>query len=38
VPAGQQQQVLDLRQLPAGVYILRATTDGGTDTRRIVKQ
>ncbi|OON66753.1 hypothetical protein B0919_21490 [Hymenobacter sp. CRA2] len=38
VPAGQAQLLLDLRQQPTGVYILRAATDGGTDTRRIVRQ
>ncbi|OON68022.1 hypothetical protein B0919_15285 [Hymenobacter sp. CRA2] len=38
VAAGTTRQALDLRQLPAGVYVLRAVTEGGTDTRRIVRQ
>ncbi|MBO0356861.1 T9SS type A sorting domain-containing protein [Hymenobacter sp. BT186] len=37
VAAGQRQQPLDLRALPSGIYVLRATTEGGTDTRRIVR-
>ncbi|WBA41488.1 T9SS type A sorting domain-containing protein [Hymenobacter canadensis] len=35
---GVQTATLDLRQLPAGVYILRARTEGGLDMRRITKQ
>jgi hypothetical protein len=35
---GVQTATLDLRQLPAGVYILRARTEGGLDVRRITKQ
>ena len=38
VAAGQRQQLFDLTALPAGVYVLRAVTEGGTDTRRIVRQ
>ncbi|WP_426490350.1 T9SS type A sorting domain-containing protein [Hymenobacter sp. 102] len=38
VPAGRPEQVLDLSQLPSGVYMLRARTEGGTDVRRIVKE
>lgn len=38
VPAGQTRQTLDLSTLPAGVYMLRATTEGGIDMRRIVRQ
>ncbi|MBD2713818.1 T9SS type A sorting domain-containing protein [Microvirga sp. STR05] len=33
-----QTATLDLRQLPAGVYILRARTESGFDVRRITKQ
>ena len=36
--AGQLQQVLDLRALPAGLYLLRTTTVGGTDVRRFVRE
>ncbi|MBD2715965.1 T9SS type A sorting domain-containing protein [Microvirga sp. STR05] len=35
---GVQTATLDLRQLPAGIYILRARTEGGLDVRRITKQ
>ncbi|MBF9223117.1 beta strand repeat-containing protein [Hymenobacter ruricola] len=40
VPAttGTAAQALDLTQLAAGVYILRVKTEGGLDTRRVVKQ
>ncbi|MBX0292389.1 T9SS type A sorting domain-containing protein [Hymenobacter sp. HSC-4F20] len=38
VPAGRLDQPLDLSQLPSGVYLLRARTEGGLDVRRIVKQ
>ncbi|WP_170172681.1 beta strand repeat-containing protein [Hymenobacter rigui] len=38
VPAGRLEQPLDLTQLPSGVYMLRARTEGGTDVRRIVKE
>ncbi|UOQ74012.1 beta strand repeat-containing protein [Hymenobacter cellulosilyticus] len=38
VPAATQKQALDLTQLPAGIYILQAKTQGGLDTRRIVKE
>jgi trimeric autotransporter adhesin len=38
VPAGQTTQAVDLSALPRGVYVLRATTEGGTDTRRIVRE
>ncbi|GAB2964090.1 hypothetical protein GCM10027048_36770 [Hymenobacter coalescens] len=38
LPAGQAQQQLDLSTLPSGVYVLRAATKGGLDTRRIVRQ
>ncbi|UOQ54755.1 beta strand repeat-containing protein [Hymenobacter cellulosivorans] len=40
VPAatGTRQQAVDLSKLPAGVYILQAKTEGGLDTRRIVKE
>lgn len=36
--AGQKQQVLDLHALPTGLYLLRATTAGGTDVRRFVRE
>jgi hypothetical protein len=38
VPAGRLTQPLNLTQLPNGVYLLRARTDGGLDVRRIVKE
>ncbi|RTQ49594.1 T9SS type A sorting domain-containing protein [Hymenobacter gummosus] len=38
LPAGQTTQAVDLTALPAGVYTLRAVTEGGTDTRRIVRE
>ncbi|MCB2409817.1 beta strand repeat-containing protein [Hymenobacter lucidus] len=40
VPAsgGTSKQAVNLSQLPAGIYILRAATEGGIDTRRIVKE
>ncbi|MCA8832744.1 beta strand repeat-containing protein [Hymenobacter pini] len=38
VPAGRLEQPLNLSQLPSGVYVLRARTEGGTDVRRIVKE
>ncbi|WP_190242568.1 T9SS type A sorting domain-containing protein [Hymenobacter lapidiphilus] len=38
VPAGRLEQPLDLSQLPNGVYVLKARTEGGLDVRRIVKQ
>ncbi|AHJ96160.1 T9SS type A sorting domain-containing protein [Hymenobacter swuensis] len=38
VPAGRLDQPLDLTQLPSGVYMLRARTEGGLDVRRIVKE
>ncbi|OGX85720.1 hypothetical protein BEN47_14630 [Hymenobacter lapidarius] len=40
VPAasGTTKQVVDLTQLPAGIYVLRAKTEGGLDSRRVVKQ
>ncbi|MBD2721504.1 Ig-like domain-containing protein [Hymenobacter armeniacus] len=40
VPAstGTAMQALDLTQLASGVYILRVKTEGGLDTRRVVKQ
>ncbi len=38
VAAGQAQVNLDLSGAATGVYLLRATTDGGTAVRRIVRQ
>ncbi|MDO7846399.1 T9SS type A sorting domain-containing protein [Hymenobacter sp. M29] len=40
VPAsnGTTSQAVDLTQLAMGVYILRVKTEGGLDTRRVVKQ
>jgi hypothetical protein len=35
---GQKQQLLDLRSLPAGFYLLRVTTVDGTDVRRFVRE
>ena len=37
-PTGKTVQAVNLSALPAGIYILRAKTDGGLDTRRIVKE
>jgi len=36
--AASTTKALNLSQLPAGIYILRAKTEGGLDTRRIVKE
>ncbi|RYU80716.1 T9SS type A sorting domain-containing protein [Hymenobacter persicinus] len=36
--AGTTVKAVNLSQLPAGIYILRAKTEGGLDTRRIVKE
>jgi hypothetical protein len=36
--AGTTPHPVDLTRLPSGVYVLRAKTEGGLDTRRIVKQ
>jgi pectinesterase len=38
VPAGQRKVALDLTNQPAGVYLLRLSSEGGADTRRIVRQ
>ena len=40
VPAsgGTTTQAVNLTQLPSGIYILRAKTEGGLDTRRITKE
>ncbi|MBF9221562.1 T9SS type A sorting domain-containing protein [Hymenobacter ruricola] len=38
VAAGQTQAQLDLSGSASGVYLLRATTEGGTDLRRIVRE
>ncbi|MDQ2770981.1 MAG: T9SS type A sorting domain-containing protein [Bacteroidota bacterium] len=40
VPAstGTTTRVVDLSQLPTGIYILRAKTEGGLDTRRLVRE
>ena len=38
VPAGVRTQPLDLSSLAAGIYVLRASTEGGLDVRRIVKE
>ena len=38
VAAGQVQTQLDLSGAATGVYLLRATTEGGTDVRRIVRE
>jgi hypothetical protein len=38
VAAGQAQTQLDLSGVATGVYLLRATTDGGTDVLRIVRE
>uniref|UniRef100_UPI0037DCCF5E T9SS type A sorting domain-containing protein n=1 Tax=Hymenobacter sp. B81 TaxID=3344878 RepID=UPI0037DCCF5E len=35
---GLTQQPVDLSTLPTGVYVLRLSTEGGTDTRRIVRE
>ena len=36
--AGQRQATVDLTAQPAGVYLLRVSTDGGSDLRRIVRE
>ncbi|UOQ68437.1 T9SS type A sorting domain-containing protein [Hymenobacter volaticus] len=36
--AGIQRTTFNLSQLPAGVYLLRTRTEGGSDVRRILKQ
>jgi hypothetical protein len=36
--AGRTQQVLDLRALPTGLYLLRITTAVSTDVRRFVRE
>lgn len=38
VAAGQVQTQLDLSGTATGVYLLRATTEGGTEVRRIVRE
>ena len=38
VPAGVRTQPLNLTSLAAGIYLLRARTEGGLDVRRIVKE
>ena len=38
VQPGQTQQQIDLGSVARGVYLLRAVTEGGTDTRRIVRE
>lgn len=38
VPAGTHVQPLNLTNLAAGIYVLRAKTEGGLDVRRIVKE
>ncbi len=38
VAAGQPQAQLNLSGAATGVYLLRATTDGGTEVRRIVRE
>jgi pectinesterase len=40
VPAsnGRTAQSVNLTQLASGVYVLRVKTEGGLDTRRVVKQ
>ena len=38
VPAGTRAQALNLTNLAAGIYLLRARTEGGLDVRRIVKE
>lgn len=38
VPSGRLEHVLDLGPLPAGVYVLRASTQRGTVSRRIIRQ
>ncbi|GAA4371787.1 T9SS type A sorting domain-containing protein [Hymenobacter koreensis] len=35
---GFTQQAVDLSSLPRGMYVLRLVTEGGTDTRRIVRE
>ncbi|PJJ47705.1 T9SS type A sorting domain-containing protein, partial [Hymenobacter chitinivorans] len=36
--AGTRQVTLEFNHQPAGVYTLRAKTDGGLDVRRIIKE
>jgi hypothetical protein len=36
--ANTATQSVDLSQLASGIYILRAKTEGGLDTRRVVKR
>ncbi|WP_310391001.1 T9SS type A sorting domain-containing protein [Hymenobacter sp.] len=36
--AGTTTQAVNLASLPSGIYVLRAKTEGGLDTRRIVKE
>ncbi|TGE13854.1 beta strand repeat-containing protein [Hymenobacter elongatus] len=38
VPGGAPSATLDLTNQAAGVYILRAKTDGGLDVRRLIKE
>ncbi|GAA4358894.1 hypothetical protein GCM10023185_24940 [Hymenobacter saemangeumensis] len=38
VPASASSQPLDLRHLATGVYILRATTEAGTVSRRLIRE
>ncbi|GAA4371792.1 hypothetical protein GCM10023186_00650 [Hymenobacter koreensis] len=38
IAAGQVAAAVDLSAQPAGMYLLRLTTEGGTDTRRIVRE
>ncbi|GAA4356247.1 hypothetical protein GCM10023185_19860 [Hymenobacter saemangeumensis] len=38
IPAAATSQELNLRQLPTGVYILRATTEAGTVSRRFTRE
>jgi trimeric autotransporter adhesin len=38
IGAGQNRVAVDLTAQPVGVYLLRVTTDGGTDVRRVVRQ
>jgi hypothetical protein len=35
---GTHRQALNLSQMPAGVYILQAKTEGNLDTRRLIKE
>ena len=36
--ANGNNELLELEEIPAGVYILEATTENGTQTRRVIKQ